>query len=56
MSEQIKRRTKLLTRVPKDIMDMVKGHQENKKLDCGCRFGFEQALYDLLRKAYGQKK
>ncbi len=52
MDTTIKKRSKLLTKVPKDIMELITAHQEQKKDQCGCRFGFEAALYDLLRMAY----
>lgn len=53
MNDELRPVSKLLTRVPKDILDLVSTHQQKKKIDCGCRFGFEQAVYDLLRLAYG---
>lgn len=53
MADNHKRVSKLLTRVPKDVMQIVTAHQEVKKGGCGCRFGFEQALYELIRNAYG---
>jgi hypothetical protein len=52
MDSTIKKPAKLLTKVPKDIMELITAHQEKKKDQCGCRFGFEAALYDLLRIAY----
>lgn len=55
MQDEKKRSSWLLTDVPEDIKKIVRDQQEKKKNECGCRYGRGQAIYNLLRKAYGAK-
>lgn len=45
----------LLTNIPEDIIKIVRDHQTTKMRDCNCRYGVGQAIFHLLRKAYGKQ-
>lgn len=57
MDKENKRgKTWLLTKIPEDIITIVREHQAKKMKECNCQYGVGQAIYNLLRKAYGQEK
>lgn len=51
-----KEKSWLLTKIPEDIVKIVREHQATKMKDCNCRYGVGQAIFHLLRKAYGKEK
>lgn len=44
----------LLTKIPDDIVAIVRDHQAKKMKECNCSYGVGQAIFHLLRKAYGK--
>jgi hypothetical protein len=57
MQKETKRgKSWLLTKIPADIVTIVREHQAKKMKECNCRYGVGQTIFNLLRKAYGQEK
>lgn len=40
----------LLVNVPDDIKEIIEQYKKRKRVECGCRIGNSQAIFNMLRK------
>ena len=50
MTENKNANNLLLVNVPEDVKEIIEQYKKRKRLECGCRIGNSQAIFNMLRK------
>lgn len=50
MEETKNAKNLLLVNVPEDVKEIIEQYKKRKRLECGCRIGNSQAIFNMLRK------